>query len=192
LLALLNESGKDITAYSLSVTITTKDGTTHTEQNATDYLPVLAGVQLHNLSDEGKGTFEAHSWRDVHMGAGEITDMSIIVSAVIYADKTADVKDVRAFEAMIEQRKEMAAAEQQAAEVMKKANSPQEAKQELERIGKASTGAQYATFSIAATNMKYATMNDLHDAITRSEERANFYGQHLQMTNVQQPAAVQQ
>lgn len=180
---MLNTSDKDISAYSVSVLATFRDGTTNASQRSVEFLPAMAAAQIQKSPTNG--TFEARGHEDLVIGSEkEIADVSVSVSAVIYSDMTANVKDVRAFEALIGARKDYAAATSQARDVMKKAGNSQEAIRELRRIAQAKGGGDQALIlnGIAAG----LTDAGLSEEITRSEFRANFYGNHAKLTAVQQ------
>ena len=91
---------------------------------------------------------------------------------------TADVKNIRAFEAMIETRKAMTAAVQQANEVMKKSGNAQGAVNELRRIAKAKGGSEQSVILSEIADRLSSNHTELSEEIAHTEMRAAFYAPH--------------
>ena len=84
---LVNVSNKDITAYSISKTVTHADGSSDLPSG---YMEDLLGRFLHPQAD-GNGAFAAGTSRDIVVGGGkEISDVRAFVDVVVYADSTAE------------------------------------------------------------------------------------------------------
>ena len=104
----VNTSGKDITAFNLSVTVKYADGTSNFSERSEELLPSLIA---------GRDVFLAGTGRDeVIPETRDVIDVMAVVDLVAYSDLTADVGNNRAFTHLLTARKGDALA-------MKKANA---------------------------------------------------------------------
>jgi len=126
-LHLANHSGKDITAYNISIAERYADGSTnyadgrpndiHDHQIMEEMLNTLV---LAN-GERGSGTFAAGTIRDqVIPEAKVISDVEAIVDMVIYADSTIDVQNDRAFRQLLAMRQGQLLALEKVNEVIKR------------------------------------------------------------------------
>jgi hypothetical protein len=185
-----NTSQKDITAFNLSVTEKYADGTSNFSERTTDYLPLMASVsQFEELRQQhGNGTFAAGTSRDVTIPEPkDVADVSIIPDVVVYADLTADVTNERAFNHIVDGRKEVALATQQANQALKDALAAPDPKgaavKELTRLADVAKGSGNGLAEITlrgvAQNVKRA--DDLAPLIKDGEARTALYASHSQL-----------
>jgi hypothetical protein len=132
-LKLQNISGKVITAYSVSITITFSDGGTDalpdgraSSERLEESLSSLIQMELaKGTPDEERmrdndGTFAAGSIRyDVLPQLKDVSNVKAVVDTVIYADCTADVQNERAFRQVMAMRKGQLLGMQKVNEVLK-------------------------------------------------------------------------
>lgn len=95
-----NTTGKDITAYNMSITETFPDHSTHAHEHLVDMLSAVMLVQqVKGTPDEdlikkriGNGTLAAYSTRDELFGPSGtvVTDFQATIDVVAYADGTAE------------------------------------------------------------------------------------------------------
>jgi hypothetical protein len=116
-LHLANNSGKDITAYNISIAEKYADGSTdyadgrpndiHDHQRMEDLLSAVVNSQLTgNSIQNGNGTFAAGTTRDqVIPETKDISGVEAIVDMVIYVDRTTDVQNEQAFRQLLAVRK---------------------------------------------------------------------------------------
>jgi hypothetical protein len=109
-LRLVNNSGKDITAYSMSISINHSDGSEMMED--------MLGSVIYPQQDHG---FAAGTTKLQHVPAKDISDVVAVVDMVIYADATAYVQNDRAFKNLMAVRKGQLMAMQKVDEVLKRA-----------------------------------------------------------------------
>jgi hypothetical protein len=185
---LVNTSNKDITALSMSVTERYADGTSNSSEKMTDYLPLMASMEVSQKREHGNGTFAAGTSRDVPFPvAKEPKDVSIIVDMVAYADRTADVTNERAFNNLVDARKEVALATQQANQVMKDAlaapNPRDAAVKELARLADVAKGSGrgFAEITLRGHIQNARQATDLAALIKEGEARAAVYAPHAQL-----------
>ena len=132
-LKIQNISGKIITAYSVSITMTYADGSTHalpdgraSSERMEESLPSLIYMELAKGTRDEEGmrdgdrTFAAGSTRyDVVPQTRDVSNVKAVVDVVIYADCTADVQNERAFRQIMAMRKAQLLGIERVNEVMK-------------------------------------------------------------------------
>jgi hypothetical protein len=192
----VNISNKDITGYSMSVTVKYANGTSAFSEMTEDFLPLMASFDSEELRRQyGNGTFAAGTSRDqVVPQTQDVRDVSATVDVVAYADRTADVENSRAFDHLTAARKGMLLATQQADEVLKQAlaspNPNAAAAKELTRLADVSKGRsgslnakdpesrmEFALRGLASR----AETSDLTQLIKDGEARIAFYAPHTQL-----------
>jgi len=94
---LLNASGKDISAFAVQCTIYYSDGGATVSEKIIDYLPAMISVEQagHSLTpDNGSGAFLRDAVIDLDLTDPKtIEQASVNVEAIVYADKTAQVRN---------------------------------------------------------------------------------------------------
>jgi hypothetical protein len=135
-----NTSNKDITAYNMSVTVKYADGTQNPSETMEDFVSFMATVSQNGQLQPGygNGTFAAGTSRDkVSSETKTVVDVSAVVDVVVYADRTADVQNQRAFANILALRKGQVLGMQKSNEVIQQAlanpNPSESAATELER-----------------------------------------------------------
>jgi hypothetical protein len=132
-LKIQNISGKDITAYSVSITTTYADGSTdalpdgHASSEQLDeelssliYLELAKGTPDGERMRDGNHIFVTGSIRyDVLPQTKDVSNVKAVVDVVIYADCTADVQNERAFHQIMAIRKAQLLGMERVNEVMK-------------------------------------------------------------------------
>jgi hypothetical protein len=107
-----NTSGKDITAYNLSVTEKYTDGTSNFSERSQDFMGALVA---------GLPVFTSGSTRqDVIHETKDVLDVTATVDVVAYSDLTADVSNNRAFARLMTSRKGNVLALQKSNEVIER------------------------------------------------------------------------
>jgi hypothetical protein len=106
---LVNTSGKDITAYHLTLTETLADGTTGTAGLITDFL----GGMTHGFPGFAAGT----SHDEIDGASQPVTNVSAVADVVIYADQKAEVANDLDYTRIIAMRKGNVLAKQKANEL---------------------------------------------------------------------------
>jgi len=136
-LHLVNNTGKDITAYNISIAERYADGSTnyadgrpndiHDHQHMRDLLNVMINVQYAKWDwnafggKYGNGTFPAGARRDQAIQESkDISDVDAVVDMVAYADATADVQNEQAFRQLLAVRKGQLRAMEKADEITKR------------------------------------------------------------------------
>ena len=146
-LHLANNTGKDITAYSFSITEKYADGSTNPSyldgrpgmpgEKMEDMLGAMVNFQLAKAEggvngkapvdvermrrEFGNGTFAAGTTRDqVIPEDKDISDVDAVVDMVVYADATADVQNERAFRQLVALRKGQLLAMEKVNEIVKR------------------------------------------------------------------------
>jgi len=136
-LHLVNNTGKDITAYNISIAERYADGSTnyldgrpndiHDHQQMRDLLNVMIDVQQAKWGwnafggKYGNGTFPAGARRDqVIPESKDISDVDAVVDVVAYADATADVQNEQAFKQLLAIRKGQLLAIEKVNEIIKR------------------------------------------------------------------------
>jgi len=117
----VNTSGKDITAFNISITMKRPDGSADFSEVTEDFLPLMASVQESSDLQQkyGNGTFAAGTNRDETIPQVKgVTDVVAILDVVAYSDSTADVQNERAFNHLVVRRKGKLLAMQKANEVI--------------------------------------------------------------------------
>jgi hypothetical protein len=128
-----NISGKVITAYSVSITMTYADGSTDAlpdgrassergEESPPSliYMELAKGTPDEERMRDGNRTFAAGSTRyDVLPQTKDVSNVKAVVDMVIYADCTADVQNERAFHRIMATRKAQLLGMERVNEVMK-------------------------------------------------------------------------
>lgn len=102
---LLNNSHKDISAYSMQVRITHPDGTVSTWEYGGDFLPYMIYAIENSQRDNGAPAPGATFKIDVPLGQQQVQTASASVDVVVYADDTADVLNEQIFKSIILARK---------------------------------------------------------------------------------------
>jgi hypothetical protein len=132
-LKIQNLSGKIITAYSVSITMTYADGSTDAlpdggasserlEESLSSliYMELAKGTRDEERMRDGNRIFAAGSTRyDVLPQTKDVTNVKAVVDMVIYADCTADVQNERAFHQIVAMRKAQLLGMERVNEVMK-------------------------------------------------------------------------
>ena len=132
-LELANLSGKDITAYNISITLTSADGSTdytdgrpntpgeHTEEMLGPLIyEELYGKGWNSEYTKEHGIIAAGTSRSLMLPqAKDICDVKAVVDMVIYADSTAEVLNDRAFTQIASMRKESLTAMRKVSKVIK-------------------------------------------------------------------------
>jgi hypothetical protein len=120
-LHLANNSGKDITAYNISMAERYADGSTnYVDGRPNDIHDHQIMEELLNTLTKEQHTFAAGTIRDyVIPEAKAISDVEAVVDMVIYADRTLDVQNERAFRQLLASRKGQLLAMQKVNEVVK-------------------------------------------------------------------------
>jgi hypothetical protein len=116
-LRLVNDSGKDITAYSMTIT------RRYSNRSAgyTDGSPSVSETMEETGFING-AVFAAGTSRNQHMPEPkDITDVNVVVDMVVFADATAYVKNERAFKQLMAMRKGQLMAKQKVDAVLKRA-----------------------------------------------------------------------
>ena len=136
-LHLVNNTGKDITAYNISIAERYADGSTnyadgrpndiHDHQQMEDLLNVMINVQQAGWDwnafggKYGNGTFPAGARRDqVIPESKDISDVDAVADMVAYADATADVQNEQAFRQLLAVRKGQLLAMEKADEIIRR------------------------------------------------------------------------
>ena len=112
---MVNNSTKDISAYTLAIDLTLANGRTIHSERLEDYLPIPenANKLWHpGTTREQVVPFTTDS---------PVTKSEAKIAAIIYADRTADVADTAAYQRMIDSRTERAAAMTQEAKAIQTA-----------------------------------------------------------------------
>jgi hypothetical protein len=142
-LHLANYSGKDITAYSISISEKYADGSTN--PSCLDGIPCFPGEKMEELlgamvnfqlaKTEGRhgvvrvgvlvngqapGTVDVERMRREFGNGKDISDVDAVVDMVVYADATADVQNERAFRQLMAMRKGQLLAMEKVNEVIKR------------------------------------------------------------------------
>jgi hypothetical protein len=132
-LKIQNVSGKEITAYSVSITTTYADGSTdalpdghasseHMEEDLSllIHMELAKGTPDEERVQDGNRIFAAGSTRyDVLPQTKDVSNVKAVVDVVIYADCTADVQNERAFHQIMAIRKTQLLGMERVNEVMK-------------------------------------------------------------------------
>ena len=117
----VNTSGKDITAFNISITMKRPDGSADFSEVTEDFLPLMVSVQESGDLRQryGNGTFAAGTNRDETIPQIKgVKDVVAILDVVAYSDSTADVQNERAFNHLVVRRKGKLLAMQKANEVI--------------------------------------------------------------------------
>jgi hypothetical protein len=129
---IVNNSTKDISAYTLAIDLTLANGRTIHSERLEDYLPIPenANKLWHpGTTREQVVPFTADS---------PVTKSEAKIAAIIYADRTADVADTAAYQRMIDSRTERAAAMTQEAKAIQTAladpNPTQKASENIKQL----------------------------------------------------------
>jgi hypothetical protein len=145
---IVNTSQKDILAYNLSITETFIDGTTSHHELMTDLLDRMVNAQIAKgttsesefSSRFGNGTLAVGTAVDQNVAESNVVaNVEAVVDMVAYVDRTADVRNQRAFDRLVAYRKGELLAMQKANEVIKgaladPATASTAAATELERL----------------------------------------------------------
>jgi hypothetical protein len=126
-LHLANNSAKDITAYSMTISRRYSnrstgyvDGSPTVSESMEDMLGGVIYREEGMQGQEGNGTFAAGTSKYQHIPeAADITDVNAVVDMVIFADATAYVQNERAFKQLMAIRKGQLMAMQKVDEVIK-------------------------------------------------------------------------
>lgn len=121
-LHLANHSGKDITAYNISIAERYADGSTnYTDGRPNDIHDHQIMEEMLNTLTKEQHTFAAGTIRDyVIPQAKEISDVEAVVDMVVYADATIDAQNERAFRQLLAMRKGQLLAWEKVNEVIKR------------------------------------------------------------------------
>jgi hypothetical protein len=106
---LVNTSGKDVTAYNLTVSETLSDGTSGKVELMTDFL----GAVTHGVPGFAAGT----SHDEINVASQPVTNVSAVVDVVVYADQTAQVANDFEYTRLLAHRKGDVLAKQKANEL---------------------------------------------------------------------------
>ena len=157
-LHMLNQSGKDITAYDIAVTETYPGSKVpHTHWVGSEMVGVMLSIvdptDIHHqdaIENEhgGNGTWQTGTTRDEFVGVGPgLLTIEPVFDAVIYADRTADSTNPDALKRLLDARRNYAASLETGSQAIRKAlanpndPSPQEtARKEIEPVGKTLAG----------------------------------------------------
>jgi hypothetical protein len=166
---LVNTSGKAVTAYNLTVTETLADGTTGKVELMTDFL---------NTVIQGDPGFAAGTSRDeINRASQPVTNVSVVVDVVVYADQTAEVVNGGAYTRLVAMRKGDVLAKQKAneltAEALADPNISDPGKQvaaELDRLAAVIDGKHDYALDAPEPWMK-TTLNSESQNILRNPDR---------------------
>lgn len=172
-----NVSGRDITAFNLSLVEKFADGTSLSTDDGTDFLQGMEAIKENpELGLSGRnGSFQAGTSYDLRLGGPgtpAITNVIAVVTVVAYADNTADVQDQRAFARIGARRTGKALALQKINDTLNQAlvtsNPKQTALTELEKLR------QVASVSVYGSDEQTAAMNSaLRTNISRLSKEIN-------------------
>lgn len=126
-LHLVNNSGKDITAYNISITRKYADGSADGSPTSESMEEMLGGAVNSQLTKDsihqrdGNGTFAAGTSKYQHIPETKnVSEVKAVVDMVTYADATADVQNKRAFQRLMAMRKGQLMALERIDEVIKR------------------------------------------------------------------------
>jgi hypothetical protein len=124
-LHLVNNSGKDITAYSVSIGRKYADGTADMPGSSAIGAEFLSGfiyAQLPRGAEIQDATFAAGASRYEHIpDQKQITDVTAVADVLLFSDATAFVQNDRVFQGMMARRQAQLSAMQKVNEVLKRA-----------------------------------------------------------------------
>jgi hypothetical protein len=126
-LHLVNNSGKDITAYNISISRKYADGSMDGSPSSESMEEMLGGAVNSELAKDdihprdSNGTFAAGTSKYQHIPeTKDVSEVKAVVDMVIYADATADVQNTRAFQRLMAMRKGQLTALEKIDEVIKR------------------------------------------------------------------------
>lgn len=197
---MLNTSPKAITAFSMELTEHFADGTMNLNEYTTDYLPLMAAIEvspgLREKNDDG--TFPAGTSRDIRVPvAKELTDVSIVVDVVLYADHTAESSNKEMLGQLRSAREGSILAMQQANAVITKAlsspNPRDAASKELQiladiahaRRGRSDDPNSHTESTLRRVVSQVTQTDDLSSILKENETRIAFYSAHVRSQGVQ-------
>lgn len=167
----LNTSGKDITAFNLSVTERYADGTIYTSERTEEFLPLVVGSAR---------AFAPGTSHDVVFPVQkEPVDVALALDVVLYLDATAESTNNRAFNEMVAFRKGTTVAMQQAEEVLKTSASKEVAAKELKRLADvAKTRSPRTELTLRRIADEVGSTSDLLAYVQSHHTKTVLYGQH--------------
>ena len=121
-LRLVNNSGKDITAYSISISRRYSNRSTGNTDGSPSVSEMLEETGFIYSQEQPNGVFAAGTSRNQHIPEPkDITDVNAVVDMVVFADATAYVQNERAFKNLMAMRKGQLMAMQKVDEILKRA-----------------------------------------------------------------------
>jgi hypothetical protein len=194
---LVNQSGKDITAFNLSVTEKFSDGTSQSSDQATDYLPLIASAELDQSGNirqqHGNGTFPSGTSRDITLPEPKlVTNLSIIADLVVYSDRTVTVSNREAFDHLKQDRKGLLDAAQQANTALKNAlntaTPAESASAELKRLAQVAEAQGHGIAAVTLRTFASQAKNSsgLRQLIKEVEARTSVYAANVDLREVSQ------